>query len=154
MTTPSEPSIRGLSSVGLTDWPQLHATPEVRPATWDRTFPGHAQEVWEVRRFITACLGDCPTADDVLICMSELAANAVVHSNSRLPGGAFTVRASKSQLGRIRVEITDQGGPWSPTTVTDDQRGRGLAIVASLAAAWGINGQDDGRTAWFELDCP
>lgn len=154
MATSSKPSARALSNVGLAGSPELHAASAIRPAVWIRTFSGHARQVWHARRFITACLGDCPVTDDVLLCMSELAANAIVHSNSRLPGGHFTVQASRTQLGRIRVEITDQGGPWSPVTVADDQHGRGLAIVASVAAGWGITGQDEGRTAWFEVACP
>jgi anti-sigma regulatory factor (Ser/Thr protein kinase) len=31
-------------------------------------------------------------ADDVILCASELAANAATHSRSRLSGGTFTVR--------------------------------------------------------------
>ena len=40
------------------------------------------------------CSEDCPRADDVILCASELAANAALHSRSRLPGGTFTVRAT------------------------------------------------------------
>ncbi len=47
----------------------------------------------------------------------------------------------------VRVEVTDQGGSWRGPD--DDQaRGRGLAIVASLASAWGVTGSQDGRTVW------
>jgi len=35
----------------------------------------------------------------------------------------------------------------------DELHGRGLLIVASLARAWGIIGDDSGRAVWFELDC-
>jgi hypothetical protein len=54
----------------------------------------------------------------------------------------------------VLVEVTDQGGPWTPDTADDELHGRGLLIVSSLAHAWGITGDESGRTVWFELDCP
>ncbi len=57
------------------------------------TYPGNAERISAVRADLRVLLGDCPMADDVILCASEFAANAAVHSNSRLPGGSFTVRA-------------------------------------------------------------
>jgi hypothetical protein len=51
-------------------------------------------------------------ADDVILCVSELAANAVLHSNSRRPGGTFTVRIESCPGAYIRIEVEDDGGPW------------------------------------------
>jgi anti-sigma regulatory factor (Ser/Thr protein kinase) len=126
----------------------------LRAATWQRSFAGLASQISAARGFPTNCLSDCVAADDAVTCLSELATNAVLHSNSRLPGGSFAVRAGRSHLGRVHVEVTDQGGPWTPAAVPDSQHGRGLLIVASLAADWGITGHDDSRTAWFEMECP
>jgi serine/threonine-protein kinase RsbW len=132
----------------------LPAGAAVRAATWQRSFAGLASQITEARSFLTNCLSGCSTTDDAVTCLSELATNAVLHSNSRLPGGPFAVWASRSHLGQVRVEVTDQGGPWAPAAIPDGQHGRGLLIVASLAADWGITGQDDSRTAWFEVGCP
>ena len=33
----------------------------------------------------------------------------------------------------------------------DAQSGRGLLIVSTLAAAWGVTPHDDGKTVWAEL---
>jgi hypothetical protein len=85
----------------------------------------------------------------------ELAANATVHSHSRKPGGHFTVRA-QIRGGRLRVEVHDQGGPWTwPVRPPDGQHGHGLLIVAQLTRAWGRTGDSaTGWTVWYELDCP
>jgi two-component sensor histidine kinase len=89
------------------------------------------------------------------LCVSELATNAVLHSNSGQPGGSFIVRAAVHGDGRLRIEVTDQGGPWAPRPDHDAGHGRGLLIVGRLAANWGITGDGlTSRTAWFELDCP
>jgi hypothetical protein len=78
----------------------------------------------------------------------------VLHSNSRLPGGSFTVQAGRDAGGRLRIEVSDQGGPWDPSPDPGGQHGRGLLIVARLAADWGITGHLGSRTAWLELDWP
>jgi two-component sensor histidine kinase len=94
-------------------------------------------------------------ADDAILCVSELATNAVLHSNSGQPGGSFTVRAVVRDGGRLRIEVTDQGGPWAPHPDHAAGHGRGLLIVSRLAADWGIAGDGlTSRTAWFELAWP
>lgn len=115
-----------------------------------RSFPATADQVGEARRFLAQVLGDCPRAVDALACLSELATNSVLHSNSRLPGGCFIVRASVRQAG-LRVEVQDEGGPWERWQERDDQRGRGLVIVDALSSAWAITGDGAGRTTWFEI---
>lgn len=94
----------------------VHLRPPVRQLlrSWHRVFPGDASQVREARRFLAGCLAGCAAADDAITCLSELAANAVLHSNSRLPGGSFTVHAQRDAAGRLRIEVVDQGGPWSP----------------------------------------
>ena len=65
------------------------------------------------------------------------------------------MRAAVCDGGRLRIEVTDQGGPWAPRPDHDAGHGRGLLIVGRLAADWGITGDGlTSRTAWFELDCP
>ena len=132
-------------------WPSDLPGPVARSVTWRKSFPGIASQVGEVRRFLAGHLNGCLVADDAIVCLSELATNAVIHSDSRLPGGSFEVRASMSPAGRLRAEVTDQGGPWHPVADPSGQHGRGLLIVASLAADWGIHGGPDSRTAWLEM---
>jgi serine/threonine-protein kinase RsbW len=138
----------------------LHTSIHQRPVTssgqecWRQDFPGVADQVGEARRFPARHLDGLSLAEDAVLCMSELAANAVIHSNSRLPGGSFTVQVSRSHAGRYRIEVIDQGGPWKQDSDPDEQHGRGLMIVTSLATSWGIAGGQHSRSAWFELGCP
>ena len=60
------------------------------------TYPSGIEHVRAVRADLHALLRDCARADDVILCASELAANAVLHCHSRLPGVTFTVRATVS----------------------------------------------------------
>jgi serine/threonine-protein kinase RsbW len=130
-------------------------TTAVPPLAWSRRYPGRADQIREARRFLAGVLDGCPTADDAILCLSELATNAVTHSNSRQPGGLFTVRAGIRASGRVRVEVEDQGGPWTQQVCADGQHGRGLHVVSQLAHAWGITGNSHtGWTVWFECGRP
>jgi serine/threonine-protein kinase RsbW len=117
-----------------------------------RVFAAQPLQVALARRFVAGVLTGLGPADDVVLCVSELASNAVLHSHSREPGGQFVVRTGMTATGRIRAEIEDRGGPWAPDPDQNEERGRGLLIVAGLATRWGIVGNDAGRVAWLELD--
>jgi serine/threonine-protein kinase RsbW len=125
-----------------------------------RRFAGLPGQVGVARRWLANMIDGFASADEVLLACSELASNAVMHSDSGLPGGVFTVRLTITSEF-IRIEVLDQGGPWSgqrhPVDDPDEQqkaasqRGRGLAIVAAITDAWGIAGDQEGRTAWCEI---
>jgi anti-sigma regulatory factor (Ser/Thr protein kinase) len=114
-------------------------------------YPGIAEHIGAVRADLRPLLRDCPAADDVILCASELAANAAKHSNSRLPGGTFTVRILISRGDFIRIEVHDNGGPWTPA-ITDPTGHHGLDIIRALANNWGIDGDTTTRTAWATFD--
>src|SRR6266851_3375375 len=109
------------------------------PRTCERVFAGRPEQVREARKFVAAVLDGCPAADDVILCISELASNAVLHSDSRKTGCTFTVRAEVHQGDHIRVEVEDNGGPWE-NRADHDGRPHGLDIIASLAADWAADG--------------
>jgi len=118
---------------------------------WSRAFPATTKQICESRRFLAGLLTGHPAADDALLCLSELATNATLHSRSAEPGGSFRVRVER-RGDHIRVEVTDQGGPWQEQ-VPDDQTGRGLLVVARLAHNWGRTGDEHtGWTTWFEIE--
>jgi len=117
------------------------------------TYPGATEQIRAVRTDLRALLDDCPMADDVVLCATELATNALLHSNSRLPGGTFTVRGKVSPGNYFWLEVEDDGGPWTPA-VADPDRGHGLDIVRTLTDDWGIDGDHHGRTVWARFDWP
>jgi anti-sigma regulatory factor (Ser/Thr protein kinase) len=112
-----------------------------------------------VRRRIRAVLADwnlaAEIAEDVLLVVSELLTNAVVHA---LPPA--TLRLSRRQVGMgrtVRVEVTDMGPASAadlPAPAPDpDEHGRGLAIVTALAARCGVHVHSGGTSRWAELRC-
>jgi anti-sigma regulatory factor (Ser/Thr protein kinase) len=129
------------------------ASRALAPRTTGVTYPGTTEHIRAVRADLRGLLDDCPVADDVILCASELAANAAIHSLSRLPGGTFTVRATISPGNYVWVEVEDSGGPWVPA-ISDSTRSHGLDIVRAVASDWGINGGDTIRTIWTRFDWP
>jgi Histidine kinase-like ATPase domain len=130
------------------------ARPALPVRAWTRDFAARPEQVGQARKFLAAALGDCPAADDAVLCLSELAGNSVLHSASRRPGGAFTVSVEIRQRDYVRIEVRDEGGPWDEHPCADG-RAHGLAIVRALAAASGIDGDAlTGWIAWARLDWP
>jgi anti-sigma regulatory factor (Ser/Thr protein kinase) len=123
--------------------------------TFERSYPGTREQVREVRADLAAVVEGCPFADEFVLLASELSANAVVHSRSGQPGGAFTVRAEIRPGHCAWLEIEDQGGPWIDREPSEE-RGRGLALVAYLAGEGNWVVQDGGtpgtRVVWVRLD--
>jgi anti-sigma regulatory factor (Ser/Thr protein kinase) len=91
------------------------------------------------------------TAETAVLLLSELVTNAVRHS--RVRGRRIEVRCVLRD-GLLRVEVSDAGtgAPVARTAGADDESGRGLALVAALAADWGVRPRRHGigKTVWFE----
>jgi anti-sigma regulatory factor (Ser/Thr protein kinase) len=127
-------------------------TTATRPATWSRTFPATTSNVREARRSLALLLDGCPAADDAILCLSEIVANAILHSRSAQPGGRVTIHVSRTHT-RLRVEVQDEGGPWTRQPAGENH-GRGLAIVEALAARLHVSDPDTdspARTVAFEM---
>ncbi len=123
--------------------------------TFERAYPGRADQAARVRADLAEFTGDCPVADELVLLVSELVANAVLHSRSGYPGGMFTVHVTLYDGDYAWAEVTDQGGAWV-AGAGDDEHGRGLRIVASVTGDgnWGIEGGKHSRIAWFRLHWP
>lgn len=129
---------------------------------WSRSFPGLAENLAEVRQFIQMVLGDAPGAELVVLAVSELAGNAIVHTASGAPGGQFVVHLA-AFADRWQVRVDDAGSPTEPRVVVDgtdedcdwdSESGRGLAMVASISRKWGVLGDRAARAVWAEIPCP
>ena len=104
-----------------------------------------------VRHYLTG--RRCPDAavQEIVVCTSELATNALLHTRSGLPGGQFSVEIAIQAGHWVYVRVEDSGGPWAERETTDGyaERGRGLHVVAELSEDMGITGDAASRTAWF-----
>lgn len=111
-----------------------------------------------VRRHIRTVLADwnlaADLAEDVLLVVSELLTNALVHA---LPPATLTLSRSRADTcAAVRVEVTDRGpaastcGPSAPSP-DPDEHGRGLGIVTALAARCGVHVHAGGTSRWAEL---
>jgi two-component sensor histidine kinase len=95
-------------------------------------------------------------ADDALLVVSELVSNAVRHG-APLGGGGLEVRWDITDQ-RVHLEVHDggqgpeQGAPRTLQGTSDDERGRGLAIIAMLATSWGSSYDEAaGAVVWADL---
>ncbi|MFI0425263.1 ATP-binding protein [Spongiactinospora sp. 9N601] len=124
-----------------------------RPQRWTRTFPGTKRHIAEARRFVTTCLADHPEADTAELIVSELATNAIRHTNSGQAGGRFQVTLHRTNR-LLLLTVLDEGGPTTPrlTTADDlDLTGRGLHLITQLANGWGTHATPTSRTVWALL---
>ncbi|MBW8792552.1 MAG: ATP-binding protein [Streptomyces sp.] len=91
-------------------------------------------------------------ADDVLLCVSEVTTNAVLHGVP--PGRGFRLRLALHPDGVLRTEVHDSGpgelryGDMSP----ESEQGRGLLLVALLADKWGVGEREPGKVVWCEFE--
>ena len=118
------------------------------------TLAGRAERVRVARGFVAAVLGPGhPCGETAVLLVSEVFGNSVRHSGSGAPGQTVTV-VVRTEGGVVRVEVADRSGPGVPMlrpAADDADSGRGLQLVAILAAQWGWC-RHGGRTmTWFEL---
>ncbi len=114
--------------------------------------PHTTHSVRRARRTIAAFLDpdEVPGAvvEDVLLLVSELVTNAVVHA-----GSPAVVRLD-ADLERIKVAVADKDADKRPSVREPDPTspsGRGVLLVDRLAARWGVEPQCSGKLVWFEL---
>ena len=115
--------------------------------------PGVPAIVAVARRLVRAALSGSPRCDDIELVTSELLTNAICHSPSGEEGSLVTIRI-RAEPGWARVEVTDRGSAvWAepPTAGEDEERGRGLAIVHTLADKAGHEPVADGQVSWAEI---
>lgn len=97
----------------------------------------------------SSCDGD--QRDDLLLAISELVSNAVVHTGSQ-----SELLASFSE-GRVRLEVHDShSAPPIERTADDGDGGAGgwgLRLVGAVTDGWGWNPTPTGKLVWTETLC-
>lgn len=106
--------------------------------------------VGRARRFASSTLEewgvDADTVDTVVLLVSELATNAVLHA--RTP---FTVVIDQIRGVRVEVHDGDPRPPHARDYGPDAASGRGLHLVEALATTSGTEVSARGKAVWFEL---
>lgn len=137
----------------------------LRHLSYRQPYPGVADSIPAAREhFAKAAVRsslDPDVADTALLCLSELATNAVKHAQRRFMV-VVSVRGRRQRYVRLEVHDTDR--ERLPVFVgkedaldalgdTDPEAtgGRGLALVAALADRTGVEPDPNGKTVWFEL---
>ncbi|QTE01105.1 ATP-binding protein [Streptomyces cyanogenus] len=124
------------------------------PRTRQALYRRDRRSVRLAREFARETLTDWATAgrgDDVLLCVSELATNALLHG---VPAGrGFLLRLTLHTDGAVRVEVHDSGPGEvrAPEASADAEHGRGLLLVAALADKWGVGERNPGKIVWCEF---
>jgi anti-sigma regulatory factor (Ser/Thr protein kinase) len=110
---------------------------EVRAAARARVLTRETLRRWGVT--------DPADTDDVVLIVDELVTNAVVHGDGpvrlllRLSGWQLVGEVGDDSVGAPRVRESGM----------DAESGRGLSLVAALAAEFGVRREAAGKTLWF-----
>jgi|SRR5579859_26435 len=121
---------------------------------WERTYPGDAAQVGNVRGDVRKHLDGCPVADDVIALVSELSANAILHSSSGQPYGTFTVRVQDFPGACVYAEVEDAGSSWHGDLARSAEPPHGLHMVQMLAATCGAELCARAHIVWFTVSYP
>ncbi|MFF5013711.1 ATP-binding protein [Streptomyces sp. NPDC001165] len=123
---------------------------EVRP---EPTEVGRARRWARSRLLGSGIEADEPLAETLILLVSELVTNAVVHTGRpavlrlSLPPGT-----AESATVRLEVADTSPRAPVPRCAGSNATGGRGLALVDCLADRWGWSPEGAGKSIWCELD--
>ncbi|MFI6449989.1 ATP-binding protein [Streptosporangium amethystogenes] len=159
--TPADSAMRSPHLDRIPGWSApLGHTPVI-----SQRFAAAPDQVRPARVFVAELLGeDHPLRDDAVLLTSELATNAVEHSNGPLdarpldtgsvdPPREFVVTVAFLPHG-VLITVQDPGASEIPCTRKPGPEatgGRGLLLVNDLATRWGFHRDPTGTVIWFEL---
>lgn len=131
--------------------PTTRTRPTGHPG-YSETLPREPESAAFARRLVRVSLSvwglDDLTEDSAAV-VSELVANAVRHARR----GSIRVTVERLGEDRVRLGVVDfsHERPVRGTAGTEDESGRGLALVEGLAADWGTEPLPWGKRVWAEL---
>lgn len=110
-----------------------------------------ASEVERGRRHVTVA---CAGLDETLVMTAALLSSELITNALRHGAGSITVLVTRTRKA-VRVDVSDQSpvDPRPRRAHIDDENGRGLLIVETLADEWGMEPlpQGTGKSVWFVL---
>ncbi|MFJ9035171.1 ATP-binding protein [Streptomyces sp. NPDC102406] len=117
-------------------------------------------EVGRARRWVRSRLAgsgiqaDEPLAETLVLLVSELVTNAVVHTGRPAVLRMVLPGVQGVCPGMVRVEVADASDrPPAPRHADGEAtNGRGLELVDGLADRWGWRPEGAGKAIWCELD--
>ncbi|GGY28979.1 ATP-binding protein [Streptomyces xanthochromogenes] len=107
---------------------------------------------WARSRLVGCGIGlDEPLAETLILLISELVTNAVVHTGCP---AVLRMLLGPAEGGTVRVEVADRSccPPKPRHALGDDTNGRGLELVDGLADRWGWRAEGAGKSIWCEVD--
>ncbi|MEV8045720.1 ATP-binding protein [Streptomyces griseoluteus] len=121
---------------------------------WGLSCPGFPEEVSRARRWTRDILRGSPLAEDAELIVSELSANAILHTASGQAYGSFHLAVAVSAQV-VALSVTDDGGtgtaPKAKYQDQDAEHGRGLGMVSAIAHRVVVHDSDQGHTVTAEL---
>ncbi|MEV5874275.1 ATP-binding protein [Streptomyces sp. NPDC052101] len=114
-------------------------------------FEARPESIGQARDFTTMTLagwGLHDRVEDIRLCVSELATNALVHGTVADHG--FLVRLdADEEVVRLEVHDSRHRHPEARQAADTDLSGRGLVLVAALADGWGVKDRTPiGKIVW------
>ncbi|QKW10262.1 ATP-binding protein [Streptomyces sp. NA04227] len=119
---------------------------------YSETLPSEPESAAAARRLMntaTSRWGLEELAEESALVVTELVANAVQHAR----GEVIRVVVERTAVRTVRVAVADFSRelPRPRAPKDDAEDGRGLFMVAALAADWGTDERRWGKIVWAEL---
>lgn len=116
----------------------------------EQELPAEPRSAGAARRAVTSALvSDVPEGalDTLVLLTSELVTNVVAHARTSCHLGVELFPDV------VRVSVSDESGvALAPRAAEPEaESGRGLGLVESLSANWGVVNRPTGKTVWFEV---
>jgi anti-sigma regulatory factor (Ser/Thr protein kinase) len=120
---------------------------------YSETLPREPESAATARRLVRAACtawGLERVAENGALIVSELVANAVQHARRE----SIRVVVERTTVLTVRVAVADfsRTRPVEREAGDEDEDGRGLTLVAALAADWGTDERRWGKIVWAELE--
>ncbi|MEU2854106.1 ATP-binding protein [Streptomyces syringium] len=119
---------------------------------YSETMPREEASVPRARRLVSAALhawGLSSKVDAGALITSELVTNSVLHSG----GHSLRVSIRLHERARVRIAVADnsRAAPSPRRASHDEEAGRGLLLVDTMAHQWGTDRRHWGKIVWAEL---